>query len=127
MFINLRADFILRTLRRPGEKCYKIPHGGMFKYVSCANFLGEIIEWIGYAIYAQSTASLAFALFTAANTIPRAKLHHKYFLYFFINLIIYFRWYLNKFGNNYPQDRKAVIPFIYWDYLCLFGIFWLSF
>uniref|UniRef100_A0A914KPD9 Steroid 5-alpha reductase C-terminal domain-containing protein n=1 Tax=Meloidogyne incognita TaxID=6306 RepID=A0A914KPD9_MELIC len=99
MFINLRADFILRTLRRPGEKCYKIPHGGMFKYVSCANFLGEIIEWIGYAIYAQSTASLAFALFTAANTIPRAKLHHK--------------WYLNKFGNNYPQDRKAVIPFIY--------------
>uniref|UniRef100_A0A914LTI3 Steroid 5-alpha reductase C-terminal domain-containing protein n=1 Tax=Meloidogyne incognita TaxID=6306 RepID=A0A914LTI3_MELIC len=99
MFINLRADFILRALRRPGEKCYKIPHGGMFKYVSCANFLGEIIEWIGYAIYAQSTASLAFALFTAANTIPRAKLHHK--------------WYLNKFGNNYPQDRKAVIPFIY--------------
>uniref|UniRef100_A0A915MAV0 Pre-mRNA-splicing factor SPF27 n=2 Tax=Meloidogyne javanica TaxID=6303 RepID=A0A915MAV0_MELJA len=98
MFINLRADFILRTLRRPGEKCYKIPHGGMFKYVSCANFLGEIIEWIGYAIYAQSTASLAFALFTAANTIPRAKLHHK--------------WYLNKFGNNYPQDRKAVIPML---------------
>ncbi|CAK5027260.1 unnamed protein product [Meloidogyne enterolobii] len=88
----------LEVYSAPGEKCYKIPHGGMFKYVSCANFLGEIIEWIGYAIYAQSTASLAFALFTAANTIPRAKLHHK--------------WYLNKFGNNYPQDRKAVIPYI---------------
>uniref|UniRef100_A0A1I8B8K5 Pre-mRNA-splicing factor SPF27 n=1 Tax=Meloidogyne hapla TaxID=6305 RepID=A0A1I8B8K5_MELHA len=79
MFINLHADYILRSLRRPGEKCYKIPHGGMFKYVSCANFFGEIIEWFGYAIYAQSTASFAFALFTAANTIPRAKSHHKNF------------------------------------------------
>lgn len=78
MFINLRSDFILRTLRRPGEKCYKIPYGGMFKYVSGANFFGEIVEWIGYAFFAQSTTSFAFALFTAANTIPRARSHHKY-------------------------------------------------
>ncbi|KAF7637258.1 3-oxo-5-alpha-steroid 4-dehydrogenase [Meloidogyne graminicola] len=99
MFINLRSDFILRTLRRPGEKCYKIPYGGMFKYVSGANFFGEIVEWIGYAFFAQSTTSFAFALFTAANTIPRARSHHK--------------WYLNKFGDNYPQDRTAVIPFVY--------------
>ena len=78
MFINLQADHILRNLRRPGEKGYQIPYGGMFEYVSGANFFGEILEWIGYALFAQSQAALAFALFTAANTIPRAREHHKF-------------------------------------------------
>jgi steroid 5-alpha reductase family enzyme len=77
MFINLQADHILRSLRRPGESGYKIPRGGAFEYVSGANFFGEILEWVGYAQFAQSRAALAFALFTAANTIPRAQEHHR--------------------------------------------------
>merc|ERR1712232_1490159 len=50
LYINLDADSILRNLRAPGEKNYKIPHGGMFEYISGANFFGEIVEWFGYAI-----------------------------------------------------------------------------
>eukprot|EP00293_Proteomonas_sulcata_P008498 CAMPEP_0184292198 /NCGR_PEP_ID=MMETSP1049-20130417/4030_1 /TAXON_ID=77928 /ORGANISM="Proteomonas sulcata, Strain CCMP704" /LENGTH=41 /DNA_ID= /DNA_START= /DNA_END= /DNA_ORIENTATION= len=41
----MQADDTLRNLRKPGESHYVIPKGGMFNYVSGANFLGEIIEW----------------------------------------------------------------------------------
>ena len=39
-----------RNLRKPGDKAYYIPRGGCFELVSGANFLGEIIEWFGFAI-----------------------------------------------------------------------------
>ncbi|KTG33508.1 hypothetical protein cypCar_00010658 [Cyprinus carpio] len=40
--INIHSNHILRNLRKPGETDYKIPRGGMFEYVSGANFFGEI-------------------------------------------------------------------------------------
>ena len=54
VWINTNSDDRLRNLRRPGESGYKIPTGGMFEYVSGANFLGEIIEWTGFALAAGS-------------------------------------------------------------------------
>ena len=54
MWINIQSDGILRNLRKPGETNYKIPKGGLFRYVSGANFLGEIAEWSGFAIAAGS-------------------------------------------------------------------------
>lgn len=50
MAINIHADTILMNLRKPGETGYKIPRGGMFELVSGANFLGECLEWSGFAI-----------------------------------------------------------------------------
>uniref|UniRef100_A0A914XDB7 3-oxo-5alpha-steroid 4-dehydrogenase (NADP(+)) n=1 Tax=Plectus sambesii TaxID=2011161 RepID=A0A914XDB7_9BILA len=97
MTVNIQSDEILRNLRKPGETAYKIPRGGMFEYVSGANFLGEIVEWFGYALFAQSLPAFAFAFFTAANIGPRALHHHK--------------WYQEKF-DNYPKSRKALIPYI---------------
>lgn len=70
----------------------------MFELVSGANFLGEIIEWGGFAIAAGGLPSLAFALFTALNIGPRAVNHHNN--------------YLEKFKGEYPTDRKAIIPFL---------------
>ena len=64
MFINIQSDNILQGLRKEGETGYKIPHGGMFRLVSSPNYMGEIIEWIGYAMIAQTAASLWFALFS---------------------------------------------------------------
>ncbi|KAE9548396.1 hypothetical protein FO519_008390 [Halicephalobus sp. NKZ332] len=97
MFINIHSDSILRNLRKPGDKGYKIPRGGMFEFVSGANFLGEILEWTGYAIYCRSVPALAFAVFTASNIGPRALHHHE--------------WYKTKF-EDYPKDRHAVIPLL---------------
>jgi 3-oxo-5-alpha-steroid 4-dehydrogenase 1 len=97
MFINIHSDSILRNLRKPGETGYKIPQGGMFEFVSGANFLGEILEWTGYAIYCRTLPALAFAIFTASNIGPRAYHHHQ--------------WYLTKF-EDYPKERTAVVPLL---------------
>ena len=93
--VNLNSDTILRNLRKPGETGYKIPEGGFFKFVSCPNYMGEIIEWCGWALAAWTYAGFAFAFFTAANLLPRALSHH--------------RWYREKFPD-YPRERKAIIP-----------------
>ena len=77
---------------------YKIPVGGMFDYVSGANFFGEIIEWCGFAIACWSLPAACFAFCTAMNIGPRALQHHA--------------WYLQKFGATYPKTRCALIPFI---------------
>ncbi len=95
--INLHSDHILRNLRKPGETGYKIPHGGMYRFVSCPNYMGESIEWIGWAIATWSLAGLSFAVWTLANLAPRAFSNH--------------RWYKEQFPD-YPTKRKALIPFI---------------
>lgn len=95
--INKYADTILINLRKPNETGYKIPYGGLFKYVSCPNLFGEIIQWFGFAVLTWSLPGLAFFVWTFANLVPRAISHHK--------------WYLSHF-ENYPKERKAVIPFI---------------
>jgi 3-oxo-5-alpha-steroid 4-dehydrogenase 1 len=94
-FVNQQSDAILRRLRKPGETGYKIPHGGFFGVVSCPNYLGEIIEWCGWALATWTYAGFAFAFFTAANLVPRAISHH--------------RWYREKFPD-YPRERKAIVP-----------------
>lgn len=96
--INLQSDSILRKLRNtPPTNVYKIPTDGLFKYTSCANYFGEILEWFGYAIAGNSLAAWAFLAWGCANLIPRGLAHHA--------------WYLSKF-EDYPEDRWAVIPFI---------------
>jgi hypothetical protein len=96
--INSHSDGILLGLRKPGETGYKIPRGGMFKYVSAPNLFGEVIEWTGWAIMLWSAPGLSFAVWTFANLVPRAIDHHK--------------WYLNKF-DDYPKERKAVFPYLW--------------
>lgn len=96
-YINHHSDTILINLRKDSQNGYKVPYGGFFKYVSCPNHLGEIIEWIGFAILTCSLPCVAFSLWTIANLVPRAIQHH--------------HWYKEKF-TNYPQERKAVIPYL---------------
>ncbi|XP_068423243.1 3-oxo-5-alpha-steroid 4-dehydrogenase 2b isoform X1 [Clinocottus analis] len=126
MAINVHSDYILRNLRKPGEVVYKIPTGrkqeippeqalvhsglgvtcsssssptgGLFEYVSGANYLGEIVEWFGYAVATWSLPALSFAMFSLCFIGPRAYHHH--------------RFYQEKF-KDYPKLRKALIPFIF--------------
>ena len=49
IWINWRSDRILFNLRKPGETGYKIPFGGWYRWISCPNYFGEIVEWAGFA------------------------------------------------------------------------------
>ena len=96
--INQKSDTILINLRSPTEQGYKIPFGFLFRYVSCPNHLGELIQWAGFAILAWNIPATCFFIWTAANLLPRANKHHI--------------WYLNKF-ENYPKNRTAIFPSIF--------------
>ena len=93
--LNVHSDNILLRLRKPGGSGYSIPRGGAFRYVSCPNYLGELLEWAGWALATWSLAGLAFFAYAVANLLPRALSHH--------------RWYRERF-EDYPARRRALIP-----------------
>ena len=94
MVINLWSDQVLLRIRKPGETHYQIPQGGLFRWISCPNFLGEFMEWGGFALMCWNLAGLSFFIWTIANLLPRALAHHQ--------------WYHEQFPE-YPKERKAVI------------------
>ena len=96
MVINWHTDSKLISLRKNANG-YLIPEGGLFKYISCPNHFGEIVEWTGFAILAWNLPALSFAVWTFCNLVPRALNHHA--------------WYKEQFPE-YPKSRKAVIPFL---------------
>jgi len=95
-FINIKSDEILFNLRK-NNTGYSIPKEFMYRYISCPNYFGEIIEWFGFAIMVWNMPAFIFLLWTIFNLLPRAIAHHK--------------WYQNQF-SDYPTNRKAIIPFI---------------
>ena len=98
--INLNSDNIIRHLRRPGDTKHYIPRGGMFRYVSSANYFGEFLEWVGFAVLTWSAAGAVFAIWTFANLAPRAARIH--------------RRYSQEFGEQFDRlHLKRIIPFIY--------------
>ena len=95
--LNKVSDRTLTRLRKQNPNEYSIPYGGAYRWVSCPNYLGEIITWFGFCCAAWSIAGLTFAFMTASNLIFRALDNHQ--------------WYREKFPD-YPKERKAIIPFI---------------
>lgn len=96
--VNVHSDEVLRRLRAPGDSGYRIPYGGAYRWVSCPNYLGEIVEWAGFALVARSPAAWAFVAWTVSNLSPRARSNH--------------RWYRETFPD-YPPDRRALVPFLW--------------
>jgi protein-S-isoprenylcysteine O-methyltransferase Ste14 len=97
LWTHITADRTLRAMRRGGDTGYGVPRGGLYELVSCPNYLGEIVEWFGWALASWSPAGLAFAAYTCANLAPRALTHHA--------------WYQRTF-HDYPARRRALIPFL---------------
>jgi 3-oxo-5-alpha-steroid 4-dehydrogenase 1 len=114
--VNIQADQHLLDLRQAAAavatgdspdaagdgvamSSYHIPQAGLFRYVSAANYLGEILEWAGYAAACGHVAAYSFAFFTACMLAPRAVQHH--------------RDYQARFGWQYPYQRKALVPWLW--------------
>ena len=100
MFINIQSDAIIRHLRAPGDTAHYLPTGGMFRYVTSANYFGEFVEWTGFAILTWSWAGVVFALWTFANLAPRAARIHEL--------------YRREFPDQLDAGKvKRILPFIY--------------
>jgi protein-S-isoprenylcysteine O-methyltransferase Ste14 len=95
--INKTADEKLGKMRSESHVEYLKPEGWLFSYISSPHYLGEIIEWAGWALMTWSLPGFAFLIFTIANLFPRAISSHN--------------WYKQNFPD-YPPKRKALIPFI---------------
>lgn len=100
MYINIQSDDIVRNLRKNGDTKHYLPKDGMFRYVTSANYFGEFVEWVGFAILTWSWSGLVFALWTFANLAPRAaRIYEKY---------------KQEFGDELDTKKvKRMIPFIY--------------
>lgn len=99
MAINLHADHVIRNLRKPGDTRHYLPEKGFYRYVTSANYFGELVEWTGFALLTASPAAWVFVWWTAANLVPRAD-------------AIYKR-YCEEFGKQAVGSRKRIIPYIY--------------
>ncbi len=99
--INIHSDHIIRNLRKdPNDTKHYLPKGGMFNYVTSANYFGEVIEWLGFAILTWSISGFVFFLWTFANLVPRAR-------------AIYRRYNINFAEEMQGKKLKRVFPFIY--------------
>lgn len=99
--INLNSDYVIRHLRTdPNDTKHYLPRKGMFRYVTSANYFGELLEWLGFAIFTWSLSGFVFFIWTFANLVPRANaIYHKY---------------QNEFGDEMKQlNLKRVFPYIY--------------
>lgn len=100
MAVNIQSDSIIRNLRQPGDTAHYLPKGGMFRYVTSANYFGEFVEWVGFAVLTWSWAGAVFALWTFANLAPRAARIYD----------LYSREFPEELDT---QKTKRMIPFIY--------------
>lgn len=100
MAINIHSDHVIRNLRKPGDTKHYLPQKGMFRYVTSANYFGEIVEWTGFAILTWSAAGAVFAIWTFANLVPRSD-------------AIYKRYHEMFAEELKEKPRKRIIPFIY--------------
>ena len=114
---------------------YAIPQGGLYTLVSYPNYLCEWIEWLGFAIAASP---FPFLLDTISTLSISSLLDPKFYTtiinepgylfapnlsppwIFLISEVLLMlprayrghQWYKSKFGNSYPRQRRAVIPFV---------------
>ncbi|XP_026294757.1 polyprenol reductase isoform X2 [Apis mellifera] len=103
-YAQLKSNFILRKLRKNKDgkinsTIYKIPHDGLFEYVSGALQITEIIIYITLSIILWQSSTFHYVtIWVLCNQIWTATLTHQ--------------WYIQTF-KNYPKSRKILIPFIF--------------
>ncbi len=100
--LTLQGESILRNLRTSaelaaGERAYRIPRGGLYRWVTSPCYLTELTGWAGFALATWSPGGLFIFAISAANLVPRAFATH--------------RWYRQRFPD-YPPERRALVPFL---------------
>ncbi|KAJ9553776.1 hypothetical protein OSB04_017821 [Centaurea solstitialis] len=96
---NLYHHWLLANLRKKGDKGYKIPEGGLFDLVICPHFLFEIFTFVGISSISQTPYAVFFTLGTIFYLTGRSYATRE--------------WYLSRFGDKFPKNVKAIIPYIF--------------
>lgn len=98
--INISSDSYIRSLRKNGSSKHYYPSRGMYRYITSANYFGELVEWLGFAVLTWSSAGFLFVFWTACNLVPRSDAIYK------------------KYAETFPDEvarykPKRIIPFLY--------------
>lgn len=102
--MNLNCHLILKNLRNKSDtvvsarKVRGIPQGGGFQFVSCANYFWEVASWVFFSIFTRCYTSYFFLGCSFYQMTVWALEKH--------------RRYRKELGDDYPKERKAIIPFI---------------
>lgn len=102
--LNLYHHYLLAQLRKPHEKGYKVPQGGLFPYVCCPHYLAELVSWAGVALIMSHIAATTTLVFMTCYLTGRA--HST------------LRWYHDKTAKEkldrpLPHSWKRIIPFVF--------------
>ncbi|RCH83725.1 hypothetical protein CU098_004490 [Rhizopus stolonifer] len=95
--MNLYHHLILRHLRKPGQKDYKIPNGAFFDYIWCPHYTCEIVSFIGLVLVTQHVLILLLQIGSAGYLVVRAYNTKQ--------------WYLQKFGS--VPRRACLVPCVF--------------
>ncbi|KAK9061375.1 hypothetical protein SSX86_018556 [Deinandra increscens subsp. villosa] len=96
---NLYHHYILSSLRKEGDREYKIPKGGLFDLIICPHYFFEVVEFIGVSCISQTMFSVCFTLGTIFLLLGRSRGTRE--------------WYVSKFGSSFRSDIKAIIPYLF--------------
>lgn len=95
---NLYHHYLLARLRKPGEKKYKIPRGGLFNQVAAPHYFCEIIGWGGMGIFSRHLFGIGATVATSAYLADRASAQ---------------RAWNRENLSGYPHHIKRLVPFIF--------------
>lgn len=98
MAINAYHHILLANLRKPGETGYKVPEGGLFPWVACPHYLGELVAWWGFSLVFHHVAAFVVSLTMTFYLAGRAH-----------NTL---KWYRSK-DLELPTGWKRLVPFVY--------------
>jgi very-long-chain enoyl-CoA reductase len=96
---NFYHHYLLATLRKPGEKGYKLPVGGFFTYVAAPHYLFELVGWFGVSLVTKHSISFLYFIAMSSYLFERADAQHN--------------WNLVKLKEVYPKSRKRILPFFW--------------
>ncbi|OAA79244.1 3-oxo-5-alpha-steroid 4-dehydrogenase [Akanthomyces lecanii RCEF 1005] len=93
---NALVHYYLSTLRAPGSTERKIPAGYGFSFVTCPNYMYEILAWIGIIIVSRDWSVALFIAIGGAQMFVWAKGKEKA--------------YRKEFGDKYKKKRFVILP-----------------
>ncbi|OAA52443.1 3-oxo-5-alpha-steroid 4-dehydrogenase [Beauveria brongniartii RCEF 3172] len=93
---NALVHLYLSSLRSAGGTERKIPHGYGFGFVTCPNYMYEILAWVGVIIVSRDWTVALFIAIGGAQMFVWAKGKEKA--------------YRKEFGDKYKKKRFVVLP-----------------